>query len=219
MDWEHIRSRIRLLKDWSRKTIHDARKRSALAVYVYAKSYEEELESIKHTLEEIAPSELIALRDKEFPAVRMLTDEEVKSLWGEFSKKLKEAGIKPEEHRSDFERVLLRNMSYDENLYMLMGEAKLIKLAKKYPQLSRKGWATLQEALKRANKIVDWESIDKALGTIAYLILILEDSAKAEDARHAYRIAIDMKELLRSVIDHIEMMIPGITEILKTARG
>jgi hypothetical protein len=219
MDWEHIRSRIRLLKDWSRKIIQDARKKSSLAVYVYAKSYEEELEGIKHTLEEIAPSELIALKNKEFPAVRMLTDEEVESLWGEFSKALKEAKIKPEEHRSDFDRLLLRNMSYDENLYILIDEAKLIKLAKKYPQLSRKGWATLQEALKRADKIVDWESIDKALGSIAYLILILEDSAKAEDARHAYRTAMDMQDLLKSVISHIEMMVPDITEILKTVRG
>jgi len=219
MDWDYIRKKLTLLKEWTKRMNRDVRVRSALSVYTYARSYEEFLEDIKRTLEAIAPSEVLVLKDKEYPAVRLLSDGEVEALWDEFSKVLKDADIKPEEHRAAFERLLVRQMPYEENRLILLDEARLIVLAKKYPQLSRKGWGALQEALKRAVKAVDWESLGRLMESIAYLILLLEDSAKIETPRSAYKLTLDLKGLVRSIITHIEMIVPGVAEVLKAAGG
>jgi len=98
--------------------------RRSTALYSYLHTFQDRC---RLWLEEMTRvSTWVAKAQRRVEAPPILTDEEVKRLWEELSKVLREAGLKPEAYRDRFEPLIDRAFDYQDNLAILLDEARSV---------------------------------------------------------------------------------------------
>jgi len=152
------------------------------------------------TLEELtkAVEELKAAEERKAMGERVLTDEDIRKLWEEFSRILTEKGLNPERFRERFDAVIDVSMSYEDNLFIVTDEARVI-VAENY--LRTEGFRVGIPVKKFSWKYVSW-----GLGAIKVQLMNLELAADEKDALRCYNILKKISETSQTLIDMLEQL-------------
>ena len=177
IDWGWLRSVASRLESWAEAMTRHAENRSALSIYVLAKSANELLEEAKNRLLGVETIKRHEERKKP-TAPRVLSEEEYRRLWEKFSEALRKEGINPELYRSRFDELIAWNMPYEDNEFIIMDEARKIILQKQLKKYVRK--------LPVKPVSFSWKYVGWALGSMAVDIGVLKDAIKEKNAIQAY---------------------------------
>ena len=141
--------------------------------------------------------------------VRVLTDEDIATLWDEFSKILKDAGLNPERYKDRFERVLDPYMDYDDNLFIVTDEARKI-IAE---EMLRKEKYHMTIPVKKFS----WKYVSWGLGAIKLRLTDLEVAVRDKDAVTAYKLFKKVCETAQTLLSMLEQL-PEIQALKKVTK-
>jgi len=195
IDWSWMGALATKLESWVEAMTKHAINRSALSVYTLAKSANEFL---KEANDKLLGVELIKKHEeRKKPALKVLTEEEYKKLWENFSEALRKEGINPEAYKERFDELIAWNMPYEDNEFIIMDEARKIIVLKEFRKYIRK--------LPVKPVSFNWRFVDWALGSLRISVGLFKDAVKQKNAVQAYTAVKDMLETFDKLKDLLRL--------------
>jgi len=140
---------------------------------------------------------------------KVLSDEDIEDLWEEFSLMLKEVGLNPEHYRQRFDAVVDPYMPYDDNLFVVVDEAKRIITQE---MLRKEKYHTTIPVKKFSWKYISW-----GLGAIKVKLTDLELAAKDRDAVRSHMLMKNICDTVKTLISMLEQM-PEVQQLKKVTK-
>ena len=179
-DWRYLSELASRLQSWVESGEKWAEAREVGSVLMYVRDISEYSKAGKTHLVGAAEEVLKPYEEKAVSA-KVLTDEEYARLWREFSEALAKAGLDPTAYRSRFEALVAWNMPYEDNLNIVLDEARSIVAEE-----------TLLRKTYVAKRIVEppvrfsWKYVSWGLASMKLDVADLKEAVKHRDALRAY---------------------------------
>jgi hypothetical protein len=196
VDWGYVSDVASRLSEWISACERHLEAKNAFAILTYMGTIQEICGEAKNRLLEAEGTFKLHERRAEAP-VKILTDEEYATLWSMFAKKLREAGLNPDEYRARFDSVVAWNLDFEGNRLIVMDEAKVI----------------IAESKLREKRYVDrlpvkpirfsWKYVGWGLSSMKLDAETLKDCVKTRDALGAYKALarlLDTAEKLKTLL-------------------